>query len=62
MADGRLRGEGCRLRPFPIVKGQYAQGLLAIYDKEQRVYVVTVIPEQENAIHDRWPKIILDYV
>ncbi len=47
---------------FPIVKGQYIQGLLATYDKEQRVYVVTVTPQQENAIHDRWPKIVLDHV
>jgi len=44
---------------FPVLKGQYIQGLLAHYENEVRVYVVTLVPKLENAIHDRWPKMVV---
>lgn len=43
---------------FILVEGQYIQGLLASYQEERRVYVVTIEPEVGNSIHDRWPRII----
>jgi hypothetical protein len=43
---------------FELVTGQVLQGLLATHNQEQRVYVVTIVPQHEKAIHDRWPKII----
>ena len=42
---------------FPISAGQWVQGLLARYDKEMRVYVVTIVPEREDALYHRWPRI-----
>ena len=43
---------------FDLVKGQCLQGLVARNNHEQRVYVVTIEPEQENAWYYRWPRII----
>ena len=43
---------------FDITKGQYIQGLIARDKYEQRVYVVTITPEFEDAIHQRWPRIL----
>lgn len=41
-----------------ITAGQYIQGLLAHYDNERRVYVVTVTPVSEDAVHSRWPRLV----
>ncbi|MFK5948592.1 MAG: hypothetical protein QM500_07465 [Methylococcales bacterium] len=43
---------------FDITKGQFIQGLIARDKYEQRVYVVTITPEFEDAVHERWPRII----
>ncbi len=43
---------------FDLVKGQCLQGLVARNQYEQRVYIVTIEPEQENAWYYRWPRII----
>ncbi len=43
---------------FDITPGKWIQGLVAHYDRERRVYVVTIIPEMEDAVHDRWPRIL----
>lgn len=43
---------------YELTKGQWVQGLLARYNDEKRVYVVTVVPEMPDAVHDRWPRIM----
>lgn len=43
---------------FDITKGQFIQGLIARDKYEQRVYVVTIAPELEDATHERWPRIL----
>jgi len=43
---------------FDLTKGQVIQGLVARFQNEQRVYVVTIEPELENAVHERWPRVI----
>lgn len=43
---------------FDVTRGQWIQGLLAQSREEHRIYVVTIIPEMEGAIHDRWPRIL----
>jgi|TARA_B110000908_G_scaffold122506_1_gene143684 hypothetical protein len=43
---------------FDLVKGQCLQGLVARDQYEQRVYIVTIEPEQENAWYYRWPRVI----
>ncbi len=43
---------------FDLTKGQFIQGLIARDKYEQRVYVVTITPEFEDAIHERWPRIL----
>lgn len=43
---------------FDITKGQFIQGLIARDKYEQRVYVVTITPEFEDAVHHRWPRIL----
>lgn len=45
---------------FDLAPGQWIQGLVACDGNEQRVYVVTVVPEHEQAVHDRWPRILGD--
>jgi len=43
---------------FDLTKDEYLQGLVARTGDEQRVYVVTVVPEMDKAIHPRWPRIL----
>jgi len=43
---------------FDVTAGQYIQGLLAHYDKEQRVYIVVIQAKSELAIYERWPRLI----
>lgn len=43
---------------YELTRGQWVQGLVARDHHERRVYVVTVIPELEDAIHERWPRIL----
>lgn len=43
---------------FDVTKGQWVQGLLAQIGDEYRVYVVTITPEHEEAVHDRWPRVL----
>lgn len=43
---------------FDLTKGQFIQGLIARDKYEQRVYVVTITPELEDAVHERWPRIL----
>ncbi len=43
---------------YDLTPGKWVQGLVAYWDNERRVYVVTVSPEHEDAIHDRWPRIM----
>ena len=45
---------------FNLEPGQVIQGLLArSADGQQRVYVVTVEPD-DKSIHDRWPRIVTE--
>ncbi|OOZ39717.1 hypothetical protein BOW53_10385 [Solemya pervernicosa gill symbiont] len=43
---------------FDLVRGQWIQGLVARDGSEQRIYIVTVEPELESAVHERWPRIL----
>lgn len=44
---------------FNLEDGQFIQGLIAHYNDEKRIYVVTVEPDSlTRQIHDRWPRII----
>ena len=43
---------------FDITEGKWIQGLVVRDYQEQRVYVVTIEPEIEDAIHERWPRIL----
>ncbi len=43
---------------FDITEGKWIQGLVARAGYEQRVYVVTIVPEMADAIHERWPRIL----
>ena len=43
---------------FLVTPGQWIQGLVAREHDEQRVYVVTIAPEFDDAVHDRWPRIL----
>jgi hypothetical protein len=48
-----------RERSYELVRGQCLQGLLVCDDNRLlRVYVVTVEPEVEDAIHLRWPRVM----
>lgn len=44
---------------FDMKASAFIQGLLVQHKQEQRVYVVT-IEGDEDAVHDRWPRIITD--
>lgn len=44
---------------YPLVKGQCLQGLVARYDSEHRVYIVTITPTRDDAIHQQWPRIVM---
>jgi len=43
---------------FELPRGQWMQGLIAHNGNEQRVYLGTITPVMEEAIHDRWPRIM----
>ena len=43
---------------YDLTRGQYIQGLVARDHQEQRIYVVTVTPELEDAVHERWPRVL----
>jgi len=43
---------------FDLPKGKWIQGLVTREGQEQRIYVVTIEPEMEDAVHDRWPRIL----
>ncbi len=43
---------------YDLTRGQWVQGLVARYQYERRLDVVTVTPELEDAVHDRWPRIM----
>jgi len=44
---------------FDLEEGQFIQGLVAHYNDEKRIYVVTVEPDAlTRQIHDRWPRVI----
>lgn len=43
---------------FDITPGHWIQGLLAQERNEIRIYVVTIEPEMESALHERWPRIL----
>ena len=44
---------------FDLTRGQWIQGLVAREGDEMRVYVVTIVPEMDDAIHERWPRIVM---
>ena len=43
---------------YDLTKGKWLQGLVARDQYEQRVYVVTIEPEMEDAVHNRWPRVM----
>jgi hypothetical protein len=43
---------------YEITKGKCVQGLLAQYENEYRIYIVTVEVEDLMNCHSRWPNII----
>lgn len=43
---------------YELTRGQWVQGLLARDQKCYRVYIVTIEPAFEDAVHERWPRII----
>ena len=43
---------------YDLTRGKWLQGLVARDRYEQRVYVVTIEPEMEEASHSRWPRIM----
>ena len=45
-------------RWYDLVRGQWVQGLIAREGGERRVYVVTIAPEDAEAQHARWPRIL----
>lgn len=45
-------------RWFDITPGKWIQGLIAHWNNERRVYVVTITPELEDAAYERWPRIL----
>ena len=45
-------------RWYDLTRGQWIQGLVARNRYERRIYIVTLVPELADAIHDRWPRIM----
>lgn len=43
---------------YELTRGQWIQGLVARSRHERRLYVVTVEPELEDAMHTRWPRVL----
>ncbi|PVV05663.1 MAG: hypothetical protein B6D77_18580 [gamma proteobacterium symbiont of Ctena orbiculata] len=48
----------CVCRRFDVTPGKWIQGLVARWEQERRVYVVTITPEMEDAAYERWPRIL----
>ncbi len=47
---------------FDVTPGKWVQGLIAHWQQERRVYVVTITPEMDDALYERWPRILSDSV
>jgi hypothetical protein len=45
-------------RWFDVTAGKWIQGLVAHWEHERRLYVVTITPELEDAMYERWPRIL----
>jgi hypothetical protein len=45
-------------RWFDVTPGKWIQGLVAHWEHERRLYVVTITPELEDAMYERWPRIL----
>ena len=43
---------------FDLPKGKWIQGLIAREKHEQRVYIVTIEPIENDAIYASWPRIL----
>ena len=43
---------------FDLPKGKWIQGLIAREKHEQRVYIVTIEPIENDAIYTSWPRIL----
>ncbi len=43
---------------YDLMAGQFIQGLVARDDAEQRVYIVTIAPERDDTLFERWPRIL----
>jgi len=45
---------------YPMAGSTYIQGMIANDRDEQRVYVVTITPDEDDQveIHNRWPRIV----
>ena len=42
-----------------LQEGEFIQGLVARFDQEWKVYVVTIAtPDEFQHIHDRWPRVV----
>ncbi|MHB1949636.1 MAG: hypothetical protein ACYCQI_16170 [Gammaproteobacteria bacterium] len=53
--EKNFEGKSCW---YEVTKGKYLQGLLAQYENEFRVYLVTIDPEESTNCHYRWPHVI----
>ncbi len=47
-----------RDRWFPVTEGQYLQGVLMRYDRELRVYVAVIEPQNCESEFERWPRVL----
>jgi|GEM_PF-81436 len=45
---------------FDVTTGFWIQGLLLQQNTEQRVYIVTILPELPDNTYGRWPRILAD--
>lgn len=43
---------------FALTAGQCIQGLLAKLGTEQRVYIVTLLPQCSDSLYENWPRIL----
>jgi len=57
--EKNFEGKSCW---YEVTKGKCVQGLLAQYENEYRVYVVTIDPEDLTNCHYRWPHIVTSAV
>jgi hypothetical protein len=53
--EKNFEGKSCW---YEVTKGKCIQGLLARYENEYRVYIITIDPEDLTNCHYRWPNII----